>query len=87
MLPILILIHVFASQICCLYTVEPTWITSPLVRAGNRNIISTLTGNASTPTFTFTFSSPLPGVPYLGYGIKAYEGSFYLILGNDFLGQ
>lgn len=59
-----------------LYTVQPTWITSPLVRAGNRNIISTLTGNNVTPTFTFTFSSPLPGVPYLGYGIKAYEGKY-----------
>lgn len=57
-----------------LYTAPPTWLTSDYVRAGNKNVISTLTGNSVTPTFTFTFSSPLPGVPYLGYGIKAYEG-------------
>lgn len=62
-----------------LYTAQPTWLTSDFVRAGNKNIISTLTGNSVTPTFTFTFSSPLPGVPYLGYGIKAYEGNLFLI--------
>lgn len=57
-----------------LYTAQPTWITSSYVRAGNRNVISTLTGNNVTPTFNFIFSAPLSGVPYLGYGIKAYEG-------------
>lgn len=57
-----------------LYTVPPTWITSNLVRADNRNIIATKTGSNTTPTYTFTFSSPLSGTPFLGYGIKAYEG-------------
>ena len=30
-----------------------------------------------TPTYTFTFSSPLPGIPNLAYGIKDYEGDDY----------
>lgn len=76
MMYLLLFLIFLPHTIRSLYTVQPTWITSPLVRAGNRNIISTLTGNNVTPTFTFTFSSPLPGVPYLGYGIKAYEGKY-----------
>lgn len=77
----------FISSVLGLYTVPPTWITSNLVRAGNRNVINTLTGSSSTPTYTFTFSSSLTGIPYLGYGIKSYEGSYRYNIGSDFLGQ
>ena len=76
MIHLLLFLIFLPHTIKSLYTVQPTWITSPLVRAGNKNVISTLTGNNVTPTFTFTFSSPLPGVPYLGYKIKAYEGKY-----------
>ena len=55
----------------------PQWLTSTYFRAGNEDVIATLTGNKSTPTYTFTFSSPLPGVPNLAYGIKDYEGDDY----------
>jgi hypothetical protein len=48
-------------------------------------VISTLTGNTSTPTYTFTFSSALSGVPNLAYGIKNYRGKNLIILGNDTL--
>ena len=58
------------------YTVRPTWITSNLVRAGNKNIITTRTGNNLTPTYVFLFSSSLSATPYLGYGVKRYEGIF-----------
>lgn len=77
----------FISSVTSLYTVAPTWITSNLVRAGNNNVIHTLTGNSSTPTYTFIFSSSLSGIPYLGYGIKSYEGSYRYNIGSDFLGQ
>ena len=43
-------------------------------------MINTLTGSDKTPEYTFTFSSPLPGVPKLAYGVKNYKG-------NDYLGQ
>lgn len=52
----------------------PVWITSPYFRAGNQKLISSRTGNNTTPTFTFTFSSSLSGVPNLAYGIKNYRG-------------
>ena len=61
-------------------TVEPIWLTSDYLRAGNRDVIHNLTGSDAdpVPTFTFTFSSPLSGVPDLGYGIKNYEGGDYI---------
>ena len=63
-----------------LNTTSPVWVTSNYFRAGNQNVISTLTGkNANPPpTYTFTFSSPLTGIPELGYGIKNYEADDYL---------
>ena len=56
-------------------SVQPTWLTSPYFRAGNQAVITTLTGNSSTPTFPFIFSSPLTGIPSLAYGIKNYRGT------------
>lgn len=70
-----------------MFTVKPTWVTSNLVRAGNQDIIYKKTGKNETPTYTFTFSSSLTGTPYLGYGIKTYEGTFISYSGNDQLGQ
>ena len=55
-------------------SVPPTWLTSPYFRAGNQAVITTLTGNNLTPVFTFTFSSPLTGIPNIAYGIKNYRG-------------
>ena len=55
-------------------TLAPIWVTSDYFRAGNQNVISNLTGSSAVPapTYTFTFTSPLSGVPELGYGIKNY---------------
>lgn len=64
------------QAVLSLYTVRPTWVTSNLVRAGNKNIITTRTGNNLTPTYVFLFSSSLSATPYLGYGVKRYEGIF-----------
>ena len=55
--------------------VEPVWVTSDYFRAGNEAVINSLTGSSVTPMYTFTFSSALPGIPNLGYGIKNYEGT------------
>jgi hypothetical protein len=54
----------------------PTWLTSPYFRAGNNKVISTTTGAGAKPTYTFTFSSPLSGIPNLAYGVKNYRGNF-----------
>lgn len=58
---------------------QPQWLTNNYIRAGNENVISSLTGSNVTPTYTFTFSSPLSGIPNLGYGIKAYESTVKII--------
>ena len=55
-------------------TTDPVWLTSPFMRASNQNVIATLTGSAIDPIHTFTFSSALPGIPNLAYGIKWYKG-------------
>lgn len=60
-------------------TSQPRWLSSPFFRAGNEAVIKTLTGKDKTPTYTFTFSSALPGLPSLAYGIKNYRGIFNLI--------
>ena len=62
-------------------SVAPKWLTSPYFRAGNQAVIATLTGNSSTPTFTFTFSSALSANPNLAYGIKNYRGKAFLMQG------
>lgn len=66
-------------QIISYRTAAPVWLTSNYFRAGNQPVINRLTGNNETPTFTFLFSTPLPGVPKLAYGIKGY-------MGNDWFG-
>ena len=59
-------------------SVSPTWLTSSYFRAGNQIIISSATGNSSKPSFVFTFSSALSGIPNLAYGIKNYRGNLNL---------
>ena len=51
-------------------------MTSPYFRAGYEAVISSFTGSSQYPfaSYTFTFSSALPGVPNLAYGIKKYRG-------------
>lgn len=57
-------------------SVAPVWLTSKFMRAGNEDVIKVLTGEAIDPIYTFTFSSALPGIPNLAYGIRRYRGSF-----------
>lgn len=59
-------------------TQPPVWLTSEYFRAGNEYVINERTGNDKTPEYTFVFSSPLPGIPYLAYGIKNYRGDDWL---------
>jgi len=54
---------------------SPTWMVSPYFRAGNNKVIQTKTGNSSKPTYVFTFSSALSGIPNLAYGVKNYRGN------------
>lgn len=75
MLLILLFLHV--TQISSFLTAPPVWVTSSYFRAGNEAVISRLTGNNETPTYTFLFSSSLPGVPRLAYGVKGYMGNDY----------
>lgn len=74
---LLIPLMFFLQIVFTLYTVQPTWITSDLVRAGNENIVTTRTGALNiVPTYTFIFSRNLSATPYLGYGVKRYEGNY-----------
>jgi hypothetical protein len=59
-------------------SVGPMWLTSSYMRAGNQDVISTKTGSSVDPIYVFTFSSPLPGVPNLAYGIRGYRGNFII---------
>lgn len=59
--------------------VSPVWLTSPYVQADTKSIITTKTGNSSTPTATLTFPNAFSNLPNIGYGIDGYEG-------DDFLG-
>ena len=59
-------------------TQAPVWLTSPLFRAGNNEVINTFTGSGTNPQYTFHFSSSLSGIPSLAYGIKGYRGTLYL---------
>ncbi len=56
--------------------VSPTWLTSPYFRASNQKVINSNTNSASTPTYAFTFSSAMTGIPNLAYGIKSYRGNY-----------
>lgn len=46
-----------------------------------------MTGSGNIHSYNFPFSSNLSGIPHLGYGIKAYQGTLFFILGNDYFGQ
>lgn len=59
--------------------VPPTWVTSAYVKANSNKIIATLTGNSSTPTYTFVFSSPFPTLPNIAYGMDKYIGNFFFM--------
>ena len=72
LLPLITLLYATAHQSIF---VQPVWVTSNYFRAGNEAVINSLTGSSVTPMYTFTFSSALPGIPNLGYGIKNYEGT------------
>ena len=75
---LLFLVSVSFSQ-ATISTANPTWITSPLFRAGYQLVISSFTGSGTQPQFTFTFSSSMQGIPSLAYGIKNYRGTPYFI--------
>ena len=75
MVVVILLSLMLTAVECQTYYLEPVWVTSNYFRADNQAVISTLTGSNVKPTFRFTFSSPLPGMPNLGYGIKNYEGT------------
>jgi hypothetical protein len=55
-------------------------LTSNFFRAGNEKVINSFTGSSQWPfaSYTFTFSSPLTGIPNLAYGIKRYRGTPFL---------
>ena len=72
-----LLLLVFVPCVQPFNSATPLWLTSDYFRVGNEYVIDTLTGNNVTPTFTFHFSSALPGLPYLAYGIKNYRGNDY----------
>lgn len=68
-----------AATILSQTTYPPIWVTNNYVRADNNLVIGNLTGNSSRPNHTFIFSSGFTtGIPNLGYGIKAYQGKFFL---------
>ena len=74
---LVIIIFCFCTLPISSNTAQPVWLTSNYFRAGNEDVISGSSAN-SQPSYTFTFSSALSGVPELGYGIKNYEGDDYL---------
>ena len=74
-----ILFMLFTGLTFSFTTAPPTWLTSPFFRANNEAVISSYTGSDQTPTYTFTFSSALPGVPNIAYGIRGYEGKYIFI--------
>ncbi len=55
-------------------TISPTWISSPLFRAGNQRLIFTKT-QASTSTYPVPFLTALPSIPNFAYGLKTYAGN------------
>ena len=82
MLISLIMFSFILTFVASYNAVAPTWLTSPYFRAGNNKVINRNTGNNTTPTYTFTFSSSLTGVPNLAYGVKSYRGNFRLSFRN-----
>lgn len=71
MIALLLIVQVFVHWGDAI-SVAPTWVTSPLVKAGQGNVIITKTGNNTTPGMTMPFSSAFAAPPHLGYGIINY---------------
>lgn len=65
--------------------VAPTWTTSSLVQAAEKNIISTISNENTSPipSATMTFSFAFLSIPRLAYGISSYEGTYFLKIGDD----
>ena len=61
-------------------TVPPAWIKSDYFRAGYEDVIDSFTDENTNPvpSYTFTFTSALSGLPELGYGIKSFSADDYL---------
>ena len=59
---------------------QPFQFETQLSRPPEVLAIASMTNSSAfpKPTYTFTFSSPLSGMPELGYGVKDYEGNDYL---------
>ena len=72
---LIFLLCIFPQFINAETSVAALWLTSNYMRAGNENVIKELTGEAIDPIYTFTFSSALPGIPNLAYGIRRYRGA------------
>lgn len=64
----------FSHSIVRALTYPPQWITSHYIRASSADIITTRTGNSSTPTAIIPFSSAFTQIPNIGYGAISYMG-------------
>ncbi len=62
---------------------NPTFTSSSYFRAENKAIITQLTGNTVTPTFSITFPAAFDNKPSIAYGIKRYEGIYANNIAND----
>ncbi len=74
-----LLVICFLSWAYCLITTDPVWVTSPYIKAGSSKVISTLTGNSSTPQATIPFpGAAFTSIPNVGYGSQSYIGKYTL---------
>lgn len=66
-------------------TYPPIWMTSPYVQASSKTVFSSYTTSGTIYTTTFTFGSAFSGLPKIGYGFKAYKGTYKFIIGDDYI--
>lgn len=71
LVPYLLLLSLLV-YLCSSASYAPVWVPSPYMQADSKKIITTKTGNTSTPTGTMPFSVPFSAIPNLGYGITSY---------------